>query len=122
MTPREPLDAILEPQQTEIRETLWKMDLCPCGSFGKYSVVKDMLERADQKGSFYEAMEPHLSGYAVEFIAAVMNSWDLLEHGGGVGGSWLTDKGELLLHFFRRYGDDDRKWPRWATDEGVFPR
>lgn len=52
---------------------------------------------------------------AVEFIADVMSSshWDLLEHGTGIGYSWLTEKGAKLLQFFGDFGSNSDKWPEW---------
>lgn len=31
------------------------------------------------------------------FVLYILSDWDLLEHGGSVGGSWLTEKGKALL-------------------------
>jgi hypothetical protein len=31
------------------------------------------------------------------FVLYVLTHWDLLEHGGTVGGSWLTEKGKAVL-------------------------
>jgi hypothetical protein len=31
------------------------------------------------------------------FVLYLLNHWELLEHGGSVGGSWLTDKGKAML-------------------------
>jgi hypothetical protein len=69
--------------------------------------------------SFYDAMpEFGLSGSAVEFIAHVFNgSWDLFEHGTGVGSSWLTEDGRDLMLFLQQYGTNPEEWPEWITDE-----
>jgi hypothetical protein len=106
-----------EKVQQEIRQIISDVDLCPCGSGGKYEIVKLMLERAEAKGCFYGPLiGEDLSGKAVEFIAAVMSSseWDLLEHGTGIGWAWMTDRGETLLQFFRDKGTDQDEWPEWV--------
>ena len=38
-----------------------------------------------------------------EFILHTLNRSDLMDHGSSVGGSWLTDKGELFLRLYRKY-------------------
>ncbi len=44
------------------------------------------------------AMKALLPTEGIEyFVLYVLTEWDLLEHGGSVGGSWLTDKGKDVL-------------------------
>lgn len=45
----------------------------------------------------------YVSGYT-QFMWHALNDADLLEHGCGVGGSWLTEKGEILLEMLEKYG------------------
>lgn len=40
----------------------------------------------------------------IQFMWHALNDADLLEHGCGVGGSWLTEKGEILLAMLDKYG------------------
>ena len=42
-----------------------------------------------------------LLGAANEIVLYLLNSADLLEHGGAVGGSWSTDKGQRFLSVCR---------------------
>lgn len=101
--------------QQQIRHAFSDLGLCGCGSDDKHAILLAMLERAEAKGSFYEPLGDLLNARAVEFIADVMSSsrWDLLEHGTGIGCAWLTEKGELLLRFMRKFGTDSDAWPEW---------
>lgn len=100
--------------ERKIRGIINALGLCGCGTEDKYALIRDMLERAESGGSFYEPMGI-FNARTVEFIADVMssNQWDLLEHGTGIGSSWLTEKGAVLLQFFRDKGVDTDKWPDW---------
>ena len=53
---------------------------------------------------------------AVEFIAHVLDHWELLEHGISIGFAWPTERGELLLTFLKEQGTDTQKWPEWVYD------
>ena len=108
-------------QQQKIRHIFSDMDICGCGSPAPYAIIHAMLARAAAEGSFYDPLDD-IPGKATELIAKVMgsDSWGLLEHGCSIGGAWLTERGEALLHFFEAYGDDDDAWPEWwcSCDEG----
>jgi len=111
-----------------IRELLWKINLCGCGSIGpdaEWSIVRLVLERAearedearrDQTPSLYDKADD-AAGRWVEFAAKVVDGWGLIEHGGGIGYSWLTGTGGMLLSFLREHGTDRDEWPVWATSE-----
>ena len=80
-------------------------DICGCGMGTYLSVVLDALSAAEEikVGSWI-----HQSPGAEEereFIAHYLGSRrvDLLEHGTGVAGSWLTDKGKGALVWLRGY-------------------
>lgn len=101
-------------RQQMIRCIFSDMDICGCGSPEPYAVIHAMLDRAAAGTSFYKPLDD-IPGRVVELLAKVMGSdaWGLLEHGCSIGGAWLTERGEALLHFFQTYGDDDALWPEW---------
>lgn len=108
-------------ERKQIRSLLWeRMKLCQCGSPEQtFQIVKELLERAEDhkaNGSFY-ADAHDANGRWVEFAAKVIDSWDLTEHGTGIGYAWLTVSGKLLLGFLREYGTDpdEESWPEWAN-------
>jgi len=102
-------------KQREIRHILDDVGFCGCGSSDKYEILKGLLERAVVGGRFDEPLGDAFSGRAVEFIADVMSSshWDLLDHGTSLGGSWLTERGKVLLQFFQDFGANAEGWPGW---------
>ena len=113
-------------EDKSIQETIWQifidMDLCGCGSPDYYSIIHGMLEHAAASRSFYDPIPSlSLNALTTEFIAHVMNTdkFDLLDHGTSVGHSWLTDKGILLLDFFRTFGTDNNKWPEFWMAKDV---
>jgi hypothetical protein len=119
--------------ELDIRTALSKLPLCGCGRADKMrEIVRDVLARAAQpwpkdgrtrRISLDEAMPQHdLSDIAVEFVAQALSETGHLEHGGSVGGSWLSEAGRLVLDFLREYGcdpgnigDEAASWPAWAT-------
>jgi hypothetical protein len=102
------------------------MGLCGCGRADKYELIRELLERTADGGRldkpFGRLDKPfdYISERAAEFIADVMSSakWDLLEHGGSVRFSCLTERGKCLLAFLRDYGNDAHRslWPGWVFD------
>jgi len=46
------------------------------------------------------------------FVFYMLDSKDWTEHGGGVGASWLTDKGKEILDWIEKHGTDDKAWPK----------
>jgi hypothetical protein len=76
------------------------MDLhqCGCGSPQEtWKLIHELLSLAP----FYEdgrwKQVEGILGRAHGFVLGVLTEADLLEHGGSVGGSWITDKGRWLL-------------------------
>lgn len=103
-----------------VRDAFERMDLCGCGSSSHMHIIFMLLERAedhDSKGSFHDKAEDASGGW-VEFGAKCLDSWDLIEHGTGIGWAWLTDEGKLVLRFLREFGldDIDPTWPDWQSD------
>lgn len=100
------------------------MDFCGCGRPDEVSfMVRDILKAIDNKFNNFNKMSDKevfdmfdkelkdILGFdskniVFEFILHVLNSADLLEHGSGVGGSWLTNYGEEILCAFDIVGDE----------------
>jgi len=98
------------------REVFWKIDLCNCGQSNSWEIVKFLLELSkDRVNGFYAAAEC-VSQEWIEFGAKVLDSWNLLEHGVGIGCASLTESGELLLRFLNEFGTDDDNWPDWIKE------
>lgn len=101
-------------EKRSIRSIFDRLELCGCGDpEAAPKVILMLLERAENhdKGSFYD---PEGSEYPfIEFGAKVLDSWNLIDHGTGIGFAWLTEEGILLLRFLREYGT--KRWPDWAT-------
>ena len=108
----------------QLRGIIERMDLCACGTDAHWVIVLKLLEMAEdheKNGSFYgndgDPTQPW-----VEFGAKVLNSWDLLEHGTGIGYAWLTDDGKVLLEFLRDFGIEDHDFnegtgqPDWSIE------
>ncbi len=59
------------------------------------------------------------------FMAYVLDSWGYTEHGGSIGGSWLSESGKGLLRFLKENGPDwQEKWSWVDKDDvhwGTFP-
>lgn len=98
---------------------LQSFNLCGCGSPEEcLAYIRDVLKLQSELSSVVYAASDRLGPNSKEY-KAVYDSWkaegealmgrsyyytlycltrdDLLEHGGSVGGSWLTDKGAMLL-------------------------
>jgi len=53
------------------------------------------------------------------FVVNALDSVDLLEHGSGIGGSWLSDSGKEALAFLREHGPGWCEEPGWEDSEGT---
>lgn len=117
----------------KLREIVERINFCGCGTNAHWECVLELLERAenhDAKGSFYrffnEKDRADPRDPWIEFGAKCLDSWDLIDHGTGIGWAWLTDDGKLLLRFLREFSTDDQvehtatdgKWPLWAVEFG----
>ena len=75
-----------------------EVNICGCGNPESAAVLlRDILRLCplyDHRAEF----EKFLPDRGVQhFILGVLSECDVIEHGGGIGGSWLTDKGKMLL-------------------------
>lgn len=41
----------------------------------------------------------------IQFVLYVLDNKEFLEHGGGIGGAWLTEKGRIYLDLLNAYSD-----------------
>lgn len=111
-------------EQKRLREILWRLGLCSCGSNATYGVLHELLLRAaencdgGERTGFYQPMSDASKRWS-EFGAHVLDSWDLVEHGTGIGWPWLTADGLIVLAFLERFGSEDDSWPEWAQSEIV---
>jgi hypothetical protein len=99
---------------------------CGCGNpADTWELIHEVLSLApffeDQRWKQVE----DILGRAYDFVLGVLSDADLLEHGGSVGGSWITDKGRWLLQAIERVGLDDLDekvglfgLPHFESDDG----
>jgi hypothetical protein len=93
-----------------------ELHLCGCGSpEAAACLVRDILRLCplydNRKG-----IEELLPNDGVQYlILGWLTDTDLLEHGGGIGGSWLTDKGKTVLASLEEISKAD------AELETIFP-
>ena len=101
----------------KIRTIISRMKLCGCGTDAHWQCVFELLCEAEShtKEGFYRDKW-------FEFGAKCIDSWDLIDHGTGIGRAWLTEDGKLLLQFLRDFGledwrtDDDSGHPLWSVE------
>jgi len=94
------------------------LDFCGCGNPDEgYDALLETLraydEGGDRKAWAYARggnWEGPGSGYDM-LILYFLNAHGLMEHGGSVGGSWLTDKGKKVRAFLEEWGTDPDDWP-----------
>lgn len=117
----EPKAEYTKEHQRRLRHLLSdRIGLCGCGTGDTWPLLLSMLERAENHTSRGYFTDPlgDIPANAIEFIAHVMDSWELLEHGSGIGSAWLTQDGIEVLTFLRRWGTDPGEmgnsiWPEW---------
>lgn len=94
-----------------------RMNLCSCGTDTHWECVLEVLEDASSGPGVHRKI---WSDPWFEFSAKVLDGWGLLEHGGSIGGAWLTNDGKLLLEFLRDFGvttyigENGEGHPEWA--------
>lgn len=73
---------------------------CGCGWSEHYAeLAVKLLEFFNTK--HMERDLKFIDDYEVELMAHWLDSKELIEHGGGIGGSWLTEKGKELLKLYQ---------------------
>lgn len=87
------------------------LDLCGCGNPEEaYNFCRDVLSKFDRRGCHDEPAKPWIDAekaveslikekpdVAAHVLSHLLTARKLLEHGGNVGGSWLTKWGEQLV-------------------------
>lgn len=100
-----------------IREVLERIRVCGCGSNAHWKCLLELLMEAENHTDrgFYRDQW-------FEFGAKVLDKWELIEHGTGIGFAWLTDEGRLVLEFLRDFGIEQHDHasgdghPFWAEE------
>ncbi|PSK57055.1 hypothetical protein B0E38_02586 [Streptomyces sp. 111WW2] len=80
---------------------LFYMDLglCGCGSpDDAFDLIRDLLKLAPFYDHRTEVVALIGDGAASHIILSTLDTADLIEHGGSIHGSWLTDKGQWYLN------------------------
>lgn len=82
---------------------------CGCGNpDDAYALVRDLLALAPFFDHRTEVRERIGGGPGVEMLVLyALDGAGLIEHGTGIGGSWLTAKGRHYLSLMRRYEWED---------------
>lgn len=97
------------------------MRFCGCGNpDDAYGALRDTLDAYDNdeaRGGWDGRVQRTKDwwaklgdGYA-HLLLYFIDAAGLLEHGGSVGGSWLSEDGKLVLGFLRQWGVDPDEWP-----------
>jgi hypothetical protein len=105
-----------EPVETNIPGGIKKLFgmFCGCGQpDAAWNAVLTELKRCHHN-HLAESLSEHI--YPPEtgewyVMAYVLEHCDLTEHGGSVGGSWLTPDGQDAMDFLEKHGVDTDKWP-----------
>lgn len=80
-----------------------KLHFCGCGMFtARMELLKQVLEATPM----YEGRWPERDTVLGEAFLCLLDGAGLTEHGGSVGGSWLTDDGERMLRILQ----NERAW------------
>lgn len=107
-TPREP---VVDDEMFWALETMDKLMICGCGRPDTaYELVRDLLRLMPlyEEGRREKAEELCGSTGAFYWLLGVLtDAADLIEHGGGIGGSWMLPDGERFLAALERVEDWD---------------
>lgn len=90
-----------------------------------YYLVRDILDLAPfYDGDNWRKVQALIgSDGAFQIVIGLLNKLELLEHGGSMGGSWITPKGEYVRSLLHRHpwyttGSDDGTEPNGVDDSG----
>lgn len=109
-----------------------RMGVCGCVGSGAARVVHEVLHELDLwlktvtshgDGAVHRRNVESIIGGdprdgAPAFVMVCLDSAGLIEHGGNIAGSWLTDDGRRLLAYMDAHGSDPCAW-RGAEPDGV---
>ena len=103
-------------------EIIQRLNFCECGNpDDAYDALKEALDAHNCVGEITDkswakrcekakAWEEKLGEKPAHLLRYFIDAAGLLEHGGSVGGSWLSEDGKLLLEFFNDFGTDPDDW------------
>lgn len=86
------------------------LGLCGCGNpETALTLIRDLLRLAPfhQDGHWQQVHALIGSDGAHHIVLSALDNADLIEHGGSIGGSWATDKGQWMLWAIEQAGDLD---------------
>ena len=102
-----------------------KLGLCGCGSpEDTYEIIRRYLhirkDKYDSNLSYDEVCDRYMSDLRIDysdelqygmlqFLTYVLDSHGFTEHGGSVGGCWLTERGEMLLTVLDAWHEYNKK-------------
>ena len=75
------------------------MGLCTCGSDSVGELLREVLTWCAQEDRF-EDKEGCYRSREWELAAKLLDSYELIEHGTGIGWPWITDDGRKVLEMF----------------------
>lgn len=85
-----------------------ELDLCGCGNpEDAYNLIRDILALAPFYDHPQKVRDLIGNAGAHHIVLSLLNHARLIEHGGGIGGSWITPKGKHYLGLMQRYEYDD---------------
>lgn len=104
-------------QDNFLFETFGKVPLCGCGNpNATWLLLRRTLEHCNSDG--WQALRRDLlPDEGVRYLAlGVLDSAGLIEHGGTIDCSWLTDDGYKFLALMTFNPDDDESIDAWVDD------
>lgn len=120
--------ASLDDRQHLYRLLYQDIGICGCGNpEDAYALIRGILELAPLHQDWRAARalfgDGPGSGGAYHVVLSVLTNAKLLEHGGGIGGSWLTGKGKHYRDLMQRcpweaIEDDDHGVPVGFPHDG----
>lgn len=86
-----------------------ELGLCGCGpAEAAFDLIRDLLRLAPFYDHRAEITDLIGSGAVGHIVLSALDSADLIEHGGTIHGSWLTDKGTWYLKVLNSITDWDQ--------------
>ena len=71
---------------------------------------KEVTQCLNLKCDTSEAGEFSINEGVIQCFLNVLNNCGVLEHGSGIGGSWLTDYGKQLLEYLNELNNEELEW------------
>lgn len=101
------IDALSERQHLEGLFS-GELKLCGCGNpEDAYALIRDLLDLAPFHRHPQRVRDLIGNDGAYHIVLSVLDEARLIEHGGGIGGAWITPKGERYRELMHRYEYSD---------------